>query len=370
MSRRVAVLGANGFIGSRVVELLHLLNLADVRPVVRDVSALARTSRFDLDNRIADGRDAAALKAALQGIDCLVHAIAGDRRTILGTLGPVYKASEAAGVRRIVYLSTASVHGQSPSAGTDESSALPTRHDLPYSAQKAQAERDLLALRKRGRVEVVILRPGIVTGPRSSWIAGFADELLGGVAYVVNGARGICNSVYIDNLVQAIYRAFDAPGADTHAFLIGDAELVTWADLYRPITQAFGLDIDQVPSVTFKPRGRSRLEQLTALRESMDRLWVPLPERMRRVIASSVKTWFFERSSRSPWSIADPFSPEPTLERALLHGCTYKLPSDKAARTLGYRPEISFAEGSRRSIEWLRFAGYPVVCASEQAPDV
>ncbi len=50
-----------------------------------------------------------------------------------------------------------------------------------------------------------------------------------------------------------------------------------------------------------------------------------------------------------------------TEERALLHRCRYKLPSRKAEAMLGYEPEISFAEGCRRSVGWLAFAGYPVV---------
>ena len=57
MTHRVAVLGAGGFIGSRIVEMFHLGGLADVRPVTRSTGALARLSRFDLDWRIADARD-------------------------------------------------------------------------------------------------------------------------------------------------------------------------------------------------------------------------------------------------------------------------------------------------------------------------
>jgi nucleoside-diphosphate-sugar epimerase len=51
----------------------------------------------------------------------------------------------------------------------------------------------------------------------------------------------------------------------------------------------------------------------------------------------------------------------PDLERTLLQTCAWKLPSDKAKRMLGYSPQVSFTEGCRRSVEWLRFAGYPVL---------
>ena len=102
---RLAVLGASGFIGSRIVEKFHLLGRAEVRPVVRRAARLAGTARFALPGRIADGFDRAALAAALAGCEAAVHAIAGDRRTILGTAEAAYRAAQAAGLKRLVYLS-------------------------------------------------------------------------------------------------------------------------------------------------------------------------------------------------------------------------------------------------------------------------
>jgi nucleoside-diphosphate-sugar epimerase len=45
---------------------------------------------------------------------------------------------------------------------------------------------------------------------------------------------------------------------------------------------------------------------------------------------------------------------------ALLHKCSYKLPDKKARKILGYQPVVSFAEASRRTVGWLKFAGFPV----------
>ena len=58
---KVAVLGANGFIGTRLTEVFALSHLVDVRAVVRDYASLARSSRFDLDSRIANAFDQQAL---------------------------------------------------------------------------------------------------------------------------------------------------------------------------------------------------------------------------------------------------------------------------------------------------------------------
>ena len=73
---QIAILGAGGFVGSRMVEVFHLTGTAKVIPVVRRVPAMARLSRFDLDIAIADTRDSDRLAEALRGcsavIDCTV----------------------------------------------------------------------------------------------------------------------------------------------------------------------------------------------------------------------------------------------------------------------------------------------------------
>src|SRR5262249_15339710 len=150
----------------------------------------------------------------------------------------------------LVYISSGSVHGQSPAPGTNEGSALTLRHAFSYNTAKVRAERRLATLRHRGTVETVVLRPTIVFGAGSRWVYDFADALAAGNAVVVDGARGICNSIYVDNLSRAVLQALTRPGVDRETFLVSDGETVRWCDLYRPIAEAFGYDFDRVPSIS------------------------------------------------------------------------------------------------------------------------
>ncbi|MFQ4139746.1 NAD-dependent epimerase/dehydratase family protein [Nodosilinea sp. PGN35] len=366
----VAILGANGFIGSRAVELWHLGGVAEVRPIVRTLPSLARLSRFDLDSRVASGFDEAALCQAFQGCDVVVHAIAGDRRTILGTLEPVYAAAQKAGVRRLVYLSSASVHGQAPAPGTDETSPLSNRQPLDYNTSKVQAERLLQQLRDRGSVELVILRPGIVFGPRSFWVTSFADALLNNSAYLVNGGQGICNSIYVDNLIHAVERAMAVPTADREVFIVGDAEQVTWADLYAPIAAAMGFNLEQIPNAQgAAPKQdwtqldwEDRIEAVLGSQASLTFLSL-FPNQWRRAARAALST-LFEAKLASPWQLPTPEPapsiPTATLEMALLQQCQYKLPNTKAVHGLGYQPPVAFEAACQKSIGWLKFVGYPI----------
>jgi nucleoside-diphosphate-sugar epimerase len=363
---RVAVLGASGFIGSRVVEMFHLGGTAEVRPVVRRISSMAGPARFALDCRVADGFDRKALREAFSGCDVVVHAVAGDPRVILGTLATVYEAAGEANVRRLVYLSSASVHGQSPPPGTTEESALAVGQPIEYNNAKVRAERRLLRMRTRGKVELVLLRPGIVFGPRSTWVRSFADALLDGSASLVERGAGVCNSLYVDNLVGAIGAALTAPGADGEAFLLGDRERVTWADLYRPVAEALGFDLESIPDAA-PPTEASRVSaRLERLRGSARRASRRLPYRVRRALDRVLPLGSEAASGSSPWSLpaARP-RPVASAEMALLQRCGYKLPSDKAARLLGFEPSVSFELGCRRTVKWLEFAGYPVRPASD-----
>lgn len=358
---KITVVGASGFIGNRIVEMLTLNDLAEVRPIVRNYSSLARLSRFDLDSCVADAFDQVALESAFQGCDVAVHALAGDSKTILGTLAPVYHAAKRAGLRRIIYLSTASVHGQNPKPGTDEGSALSDHQSLPYNNAKVRAEHKLWKLRSHGDVEVVILRPGIVFGPRSRWITSFADHLLTGKASLINRGQGICNSIYVDNLVHAIYLAATKPAIDREVFLVGDQEKVTWADLYRPIAEALGYDLAEVPEGDIRDEKLSWFDHLEPIRVSkpVQGFLSIFPHKLRLAAFLAYQTILEPQTA--------PFTALPKQQRtvlphemALLYSCQYKLPYKKATRMLGYQPLATFQEACWRTVGWLAFAGYPI----------
>jgi nucleoside-diphosphate-sugar epimerase len=350
MVERVAVLGAGGFIGNRVVEVLHLMGV-DVVPIVRRSNGVALPGRFPLDVRLADALDRQQVRSALQGCDSVVVSIAGDARTIIDSIEPVYFAAEDAGLRRLVHLSTASVHGQSPPAGTDESTPLSDRQEIEYNNAKVRAEQALLGCRARGSTEVVLLRPGIVHGPRSQWIGAFADELLGGRALLVEGGHGVCNSIYVDNLVRAVRCALTAEHADGQAFLVGDDEDVTWRDLYAPICAALGMNVDDLPQPD-----RASAEVASAWARRRDE-WSALRRFLPRPVRAGLRAAIDAHRGTAVASTG----PVATLEQALLHTCAYRLPSSRARSVLGYEPIVPFVDACRRSIEWLRFAGYPVV---------
>jgi nucleoside-diphosphate-sugar epimerase len=332
-SLRIAVLGATGYIGRRTIECLDIDPRFEVRAVARGGDRVPAP-----ELRIADARDEQALVAALADCDVAVHAIAGDPRTIRDTIEPVVRAAARAGCRRIVYLGTAVVHGQAPVAAVDESAPLPREQRLAYNVAKRDAELRLFALGGAAGLEVVSLRPGIVYGPNSRWIGGLADALLEGRAGLVDGGLGVCNAIYVDNVVHAVALAATHPAAAGEPFLIGEGAGITWREFYRRVAEPLGIPLANIPSIGYE-RGS---------------------ELVRKVRGRLVR--LARRAGLAPRDRTDVAAGRPVADRemALLHRACFVPVWTKARERLGYAPIVDPEEGWRRTVAWLAAAGYPV----------
>ena len=364
---KAAILGAGGFIGYRLTEYLLLAGLSEPRPVVRSFRSMARVSRFALDTRMADACDATALSSALQGCEVAFHCIVGDRTTILESLAATYAACRRAGVRRLVYLSSAVVHGHQFPEGCIETSAMPEDQPFEYNVSKIMAERSLRSLMADGIVETTIFRPAVVFGPRSTWwTAQIATDILAKKAYFIDGGRGAANTIYVDNLVHALWLGATVPAAKGEDFLVRDPEVTTWFDLYKSVADAVGVPIEDVwqissPSLQINIESREFLKDF--LRNAQkNRFAKAFKELVRSPQASWLSRKIRSSLSGTPRQVAEvqtdknPNAPTPDLEIASMQMCRNAICMEKAVRILGYHPPVTFAEASKRTACWLRFA--------------
>lgn len=358
---KIALIGASGFVGTRLLEKWCLDSTFEVVPVVRSFSSLAVMARFELPWQVSEMLDPAALARAFAGCDAVVHAAIGDPGQIVDMAGAIYRAAAAAGVKRLVVLSSSSVHGQAPEPGTDENSPLHERHAMAYNTAKVRAERLLTQLAAAGPVEVVMLRPSVVFGPRSRWVADVANQLLEGSACLIRGGGALCNTIYVDNLIHAIERALVVPEAAGQVFLVGDAERVTWREFYGAVAESLGIGMESVRSIeppVFSKPLKERVGAITSL-PAVQKILPIFPRQLKRLTKLLVAN-LREAPAPNAWSLPGGVPCAVTEELTQLQQCEWRLPIEKAQAVLGYRPEVSFQEGMRRSLGWLAFAGFPV----------
>jgi len=357
---KIALVGASGFVGTRMVERWRLGSTFEVVPVVRSFSSLAVLARFEMPWQVCNVLDPVALAKAFEGCDAVVHSAIGDPSQIVQMAESIYRAAEAARVKRLVVLSSASVHGQAPPESTDETTPLHERHVMAYNTAKVRAENILNRLSAQGSVEVVMLRPSVVYGPRSRWIADTASQLLAGSACLIHGGEAICNGIYVDNLIQAVELALKVPEAVGEVFLVGDAETITWRTFYQTIADALGIGMETVRSIEppfFAHPLKERVGDLVAL-PAVQKLLPLIPGRAKRLAKLALANWH-ESPAPNAWRLPPAIPCAMTEELSLLQQCRWRLPMQKAQTVLGYHPEIKFDEAMRRSLEWLRFAGVP-----------
>jgi 2-alkyl-3-oxoalkanoate reductase len=312
---KVAIIGAHGFVGARLIESFRLGDGPPMVAITGHPSQFALPARFSIDLRVADPLDVESLARSFAGCTAAVHLDpdTGNQRTP----AILCRAAAKAGLRRLVYLSSAAVHGYNPPAGTDEKSPLP---QLPAPAGHpllAAAERQFFTLCRQLSLPGYALRPAVLYGPRSPLIAGLAADLLAGRAWLLEEGQGICNGLYVDNLVAAIRLCLKDRNGAGQPYLLGDAEAITWRDLYHTLARELDAPASSIRSV--------------------------------------------ERHTAAPTTSAPPGAqtgeiPEVTSGLAAWQQCHWRLPYGRAATALGYRPPVPFMEAIRRSCAWWRFA--------------
>jgi NAD dependent epimerase/dehydratase len=181
--KRVLVTGADGFIGSHLVELL-LERCAHVRALslynsFNDWGWLETLPRLrDIQVVTGDVRDSGCCVELLKGIDVVFHlaaliAIPYSYRApanyvdtnVTGTLH-ICQASLAAGVERLVHVSTSEVYGTARYVPIDEQH--PLQAQSPYSATKISADAIATSFHHSFGLPLVIARPFNAYGPRQS----------------------------------------------------------------------------------------------------------------------------------------------------------------------------------------------------------
>jgi nucleoside-diphosphate-sugar epimerase len=233
-ARKVLILGASGFVGSRLCEALCQLGSFRIVPLVRTMGRAARIGRLGIEIFQGDATDEGRLRQLFPDIDIVVNLIAGSDAITHGTRLTARLAREY-GVSRYVHVSTAAVYGIVAHEGCVDESAPLKRTGFPYCDAKLEAE--LILRKEAGRgLGVTMLRPRVIWGPYSSWVLPFFQEVVSSRRHtLIDEGRGVCNSIFIDNLVDAILWAFTAQVPSGAAFFVRDVEELTWRDYYHSL---------------------------------------------------------------------------------------------------------------------------------------
>jgi nucleoside-diphosphate-sugar epimerase len=242
-SEIVAVTGANGFVGGRVLEHLTARGI--------DAVGLVRPGRT-LDGSSSARREVGewgerGLAAALDGVRVVVHAASVVHRpgaaasehhefNVVGTHA-LLTAARSRGVRRIVFLSTIKVYGEEPVGQIDESSSVDRQS--PYASTKLMAEETLLEASQAGGPAAVVLRLSPVYGAGDKGNVRRVAMAIARRRFAVPGDGSTRKSVvHASTVAEAVLRA--VRGDATGIFVLADREAPSMRELADTVARALG----------------------------------------------------------------------------------------------------------------------------------
>ena len=263
---RYVVTGGAGFIGSHIVEELLLRNekvaiidnfSTGKRDNVKPFEGTAEIIDTDLANaknlaQIIKGADYVIHQAAIPSVPkSIIDPVKSHHANVNGTLQLLVACREA-GVKRVVYASSSSLYGDSPTLPKHE--GMMPNPLSPYGAQKLFAEMYCQVFTKAYGLETVSLRYFNVFGPRQDATSQYSGVLALFIPAVLQGRRPTIygdgeqsrDFTYVKNVVEANLLACKAPGVGGQVFNVACGDRITVNSMLQQINKITGKDISPV----------------------------------------------------------------------------------------------------------------------------
>ncbi|HKX02896.1 MAG TPA: NAD-dependent epimerase/dehydratase family protein [Methylomirabilota bacterium] len=370
--------GSTGFIGARLCERLTVDYKLAYRALVRDFGRAPRIARLAADMVRGDIDDFESLDRALDGCDTVVHLAYSD--------GPqtrrLLRVCRKRGIQRFVHMSSIAVHGANPGPQcAREETASISRHypGEEYSNMKAAAERAVQAAMGQG-LRAVILRPTIVYGPYGPFVTSIVDAAReGGLLTLLDEGRGVCNSVYVDDVCDAIRAAIENDRALGSAFFVTADRAVTWrefnlafAEMVVPAPRIVSVRSDEVrrywasqrPTLKANLAAAGRLAASAAFHRQL--ATVPVfgslitgGKQIVKSVLSSDRLATLKNLRSTPArgdGNPDPGIAWPDMGRVTRECLSIAFSNERARTVLGWRPRYDLQAGAALTRTWLEFA--------------
>lgn len=299
MRKKILVTGADGFIGSHLVETLVRKGYS-VRAFVLYNSfnswgwldSLPDDIKQSLDVFSGDIRDPHGVKLAMQGCDMVMHLAAliaipysyhsPDTyvdTNIKGTLN-VLQAAREHGVKKMVHTSTSEVYGTAQFVPITEEH--PLQGQSPYSASKIGADQLALSFYRSFDLPVSVIRPFNTYGPRQSAravIPTIITQIANGQKVIKLGAvRPTRDFNYVEDTVNGFVAVADSEKSIGEVINIGSNFEVSIGETAELIAQQMGKNIEIMADDQRMRPEKSEVNRLWACNKKAKELtgWQPV----------------------------------------------------------------------------------------------
>jgi len=329
---KALVTGSTGFLGSHVVERL-LAEGYEVRALARTTSNITHLKNTGAEIVFGDIEDYDSLCPAVEGIDVVFHAAGRvtpgwgrwqqfEAPIARGTEN-MLRASAEAGCPRFLYVSTGGVYGEACESDTPACESTPCQvifgPDTYYESAKLRAETAAFEYHNQGKIQVSIIRPGAIYGPRDRLVANRVfRQVSPSVVVWPEASNPKYSIIFVTDVADCALLAATSDQAIGQIYNVAPPYSVRFREFAIIMIQAMG---------------GSKL-QLT-IPYAMGYAWCALME---------------------GWSSLRRVNDMPYLTRAALRFLNKGmfLDGSKARNELGWEPKVSIEEGTRLYVQWRR----------------
>jgi nucleoside-diphosphate-sugar epimerase len=370
--RRIAVVGASGFVGTTVVEHLIAKGGDEVLPFIHSSGNAWRLARLGLDLKPLNLLAREEVRQALAGCTHVINCSRGGDAVMLDGLENLLAASRESRAARFVHLSSVMVYGDPPAPDgvTEEGRTDPAKGT--YGALKLRQDQLVQKAAREGQPAVILCPPNI-GGPYSGYYLEIVGALRAGKFSLMDGGEAPCNVVDVSNLAHAVELALENGTADGSRMFVTDDGATTWRDVVKELAPLAEMN-EPVPAIT--------REELLRSIPAEEKPSVSVLKSMKHIVSSDVREAIrkdpllakvdyvvrrgaallgksvedrMRMSIEGPVQVSKPES-EPLHFRRLcaqqlrgvLHSC------ERAKRELGYEPLYSFAQSAAAFRAWYR----------------
>lgn len=269
---RLLITGATGFIGGHLAEFLtnegHY-----VEGIIRNPKKAGLLNSLSIPIRIADITDKTSLNKAISGnFDAVINTVAPvtnegsweffRKINVCGTKN-LAEAMVAAGIKRLIQISTVGIYGQTAVNGDEN--LIPKRPGwMKYGVTKLEAEE---VLRECGGLDITFLRPAFVLGTRDRvGILPIIYHTLKKRRFVlIDEGNAMISFVYVRDVCQAVRLCLEKPEETTgQAYNVASPEMVRIKDVVDCLHQEMDVPLPEKKTTFRSAYNKARLVELLA----------------------------------------------------------------------------------------------------------
>jgi nucleoside-diphosphate-sugar epimerase len=378
----VLITGSTGFIGSHLAK--HLVSKkVHVRGLIKDLQTPTDTIKaLQMEKTFGDMTSLDDMRKATKGCDIIVHCAVGlPEENAIGT-ETVLKAALENKIKKVVHLSSTVVFGYWPTIdeikdGRLNYKYLSQNYLNEYCHSKIESERLAFSYFDSYKLPVVVLRLSNVFGPNSSYWTKDPIRMIQEECYTtIDGGYTPSNTIYVDNVVDAIQLAITEDQAVGNAFIISDDHATIWRDFFSSyqnmLPEPHSLKDITLSKLRWQRRKYYARAISSNLKGKMASLMkstlqnIKLPSTIQHTnsfmqqtsndtndgpLLSIFNHQFLNTKMKSSSQVEFSKLPPLWLEKSLT--LPYQYPINGAYDILGFKPRTSFSEGMKQTAKWL-----------------